>query len=115
LTITSIIAIIYNRNVVYININEVRDMTWNRFFTGLWNIIWAIFRFFGRMLRDMVLQIWRPVRRFLIKWSPLYLGVIAAMGLHKLNPKGTEDLLQSILTIGIVFIGIKIIILGFKK
>ncbi|OGD67051.1 hypothetical protein A2442_00290 [Candidatus Campbellbacteria bacterium RIFOXYC2_FULL_35_25] len=90
-------------------------MTWNRFFTGLWNIIWAIFRFFGRMLRDMVLQIWRPVRRFLIKWSPLYLGVIAAMGLHKLNPKGTEDLLQSILTIGIVFIGIKIIILGFKK
>jgi len=88
---------------------------WNRFFRGLGRVIWAIIRFFGRMLRDVGLQIWRPVRKFLIKWSPLYLGVIVAMGLHKLNPKGTEDLLQSILTIAIVFVAIKIIIFGFKK
>jgi len=87
----------------------------NRFFAGLSRVFGTIFFFLGRLFRDIVLEVWRPIRRQIVRWTPIATALIFCVILYKTNPRGAEAILQLILMVGIMGYGFKILLFGRDK
>lgn len=94
-------------------------MTRNQFFTWLKKASLAILFFFGRFLRDIGKEWWKPIRRRMVKWSYVWIPLLIMVALSYTDRALFEQLMMKAVTAGIIIIGFKTIFLGhgvpFKK
>ena len=89
-------------------------MSWNKFFEFVGRCILGIICFIPRLLRDVWLGIWKPARRWLVKWLAPCMGVVLLISFCKENPDGLQYLLGWSIVFGFVFAIIKMIFDKFK-
>jgi hypothetical protein len=71
------------------------------------NALFAVLRFFGRLFRDIWLEIWRPVRKFIVRWGAVAVVVLALLLLIEQFP-ATFTALITLSVAALIMIG------GFK-
>jgi len=77
--------------------------------------ITAIFSFFGRLLRDIWLEVWRPIRKQIVKWTPVIAGCLLLLWLWKTDPGSANAIFSMLIMIAIMFFVLKFFISVLKK
>lgn len=79
------------------------------------NAINAILRFLGRLFRDIWLEIWKPIRRIVIRWGALALAVVLILLLKEVYPATFVMLVTFTVAILIMWFGLKLVLYPFRR